>query len=132
MAYFSKLGLNGKVLQVVSVNNDVITDENGIEQEQKGIDFLTEQTNWPVWVQCSYNTKKGQHSLGGTPFRKNYPGIGYKYDEDRDAFIPPKSYRTWVLNEETCQWEPPIAYPDDGQNYKWSHVSESWELVVDE
>ena len=58
MAYFSKLGLNGKVLEVVSVNNDVITDENGIEQEQKGIDFLTEQTNWPVWVQCSCNTKR--------------------------------------------------------------------------
>ena len=97
MAHFSKLGLNGKVLEVVSVNNNVITDENGIEQEQKGIDFLTEQTNWPVWVQCSYNTMKGQHSLGGTPFRKNYPGPGYKYDEDRDAFIPPKAYRTWVL-----------------------------------
>ena len=129
MAYFAKLGLNGKVLKVTSLNNSVLLDSNGVEQEQKGINFLTEKTNWPVWVQGSYNTKKGQHALGGTPLRKHYPGVGYKYDEDRDAFIPPKSYPTWVLNETTCEWEPPIAYPSDGNQYKWSHDSESWVLV---
>mgnify|MGYP003124588143 FL=1 len=86
MAHFAKLGLNGKVLTVKSVNNSVLLDSNGIEQEKKGIDFLTEHTNWPVWVQCSYNTKKGIHLLGGTPFRKNYPGAGYIYDEEKDAY----------------------------------------------
>ena len=129
MASFAKLGLNGEVLEVIVVDNAVITDSNGIEQEQKGIDFLTEHTNWSVWRQTSYNTLKGVHLLGGTPFRKNHAGIGFRYNSDRDAFIPSKSYPTWVLNETTCTWEPPIAYPDDGQHYKWSHVSESWELV---
>ena len=87
MASFAKLGLNGEVLQVVSVNNDTIKDLNNIEQEKLGIDFLTELYNWPVWKQTSYNTRGGVHLLGGTPFRKNHAGIGKRYDSDRDAFI---------------------------------------------
>ena len=76
MASFAKLGLNGKVLSVTTVNNNILLDSQGVEQEQKGIDFLTEHTDWPVWAQCSYNTSEGVHLLGGTPFRKNFPGVG--------------------------------------------------------
>ena len=119
MASFAKLGLNGEVLQVVSVNNDTIKDLNNIEQEKLGIDFLTELYNWPVWKQTSYNTRGGVHLLGGTPFRKNYPGPGYTYDESRDAFIGPQNFPSWVLNEETCSYEAPIAHPMDGNTYIW-------------
>ena len=73
MASFVKLGLNSKVLKVISVSNDVIRDDNGVEQEQKGIDFLTNLYDYPFWMQCSYNTIEGEHTLGGTPFRKNFP-----------------------------------------------------------
>ena len=129
MASFAKLGLNGKVLSVVSVNNNIITDENNIEVEQKGINFLTEMYNWPIWAQCSYNTSEGVHLLGGAPFRKNFPGIDYKYDEDRDAFIPPKSYSNWILDEDTCTWKPPVEKPNDGLPYTWNHDTQSWEQV---
>ena len=129
MASFAKLGLNGKVLSVVSVNNNIITDENNIEVEQKGINFLTEMYNWPIWAQCSYNTSEGVHLLGGTPFRKNFPGIDYKYDEDSDAFIPPKSYSNWILDEDTCTWKPPVEKPNDGLPYTWNHDTQSWEQV---
>tara|TARA_R100001224_G_C3923157_1_gene116031 strand:- start:29 stop:430 length:402 start_codon:yes stop_codon:yes gene_type:complete len=131
MASFAKIGLNGKVLEVIVLNNSVITNDNGIEQEQKGIDFLTEQTNWPVWVQCSYNTKKGVHRLGGTPFRKNYPGVGYIYDEDRDAFRAkkPSAFPSFILNEESCIWEAPVQKPDDGKNYVWNEETQQWDLI---
>ena len=130
MAHFAKLGLNGKVLTITSVNNSVLLDSNGIEQEQKGIDFLTEHTNWPVWVQCSYNTKKGIHLLGGTPFRKNHAGIGFKYDSDRDAFIPskPNLFPSWIIDEDTCVWKAPVVKPDDGQRYLWNEETQQWDL----
>ena len=129
MASFTKLGVNGRVLQVVSLSNDIITDDNKIEQEQKGIDFLTDLYQWPCWVQCSYNTSEGEHKLGGTPFRKNFPGVGWKYDDERDAFIPPKPYPTWVIDEERCVWIPPVAKPDGEENYIWSEESQSWEQI---
>ena len=112
MASFAKLGANGEVLEVVAVDNSVIKNSNGIEQENLGISYLTELYNWPVWKQTSYNTIGGVHTLGGKPFRKNHAGIGGRYDSDRDAFIPKKSYASWVLNEETCQWEAPITMPE--------------------
>ena len=129
MATFAKIGLNGKVIEVHSVVNEVIQDANGVEQEKLGIDFLTNLTKWPIWKQTSYNTKGGVHKLGGTPLRKNHAGIGYKYDEDRDAFIPPKPFDSWTLNEETCIWEAPVAYPDDGKNYVWSEETQQWNLI---
>ena len=128
MASFAKLGLNGEVLQVVSVNNDTIKDLNNIEQEKLGIDFLTELYNWPVWKQTSYNTRGGVHLLGGTPFRKNHAGIGKRYDSDRDAFIGKKPYASWVLNETTCLWEAPVIKPADGQNYTYNEETEKWDL----
>ena len=106
MATFAKIGLDSKVISTLSVHNNELLDSNGTEQEVIGVDFLTNLTGWSLWVQTSYNTHGGVHSNGGTPIRKNHAGIGYTYDEDRDAFIPPKpSGDGWVLNEDTCQWE---------------------------
>ena len=94
MATFAKIGLNNKVIEGLSVHNNVLLDSNGVEQEVNGITFLTTLTGWSIWKQTSYNNN----------FRKNHAGIGYTYDEDRDAFIPPKpSGDGWVLNEDTCQ-----------------------------
>ena len=130
MASFAKIGLNGKVLEVVAVDNSVITDANGVEQEKLGVDFFTQLTNWPIWKKTSYNTKGGVHILGGVPFRKNHPGIGYTYDEDKDAFIPPKPiFNSWVLNEETCQWEAPVALPDTENRYSWNEETKQWDLI---
>jgi hypothetical protein len=78
------------------------------------------------WVQTSYNTQGGVHSDGGTPLRKNYAGVGMTYDSVRDAFIPPQPYASWTLNEDTCRWDSPIAYPDDGKRYTWDEPTTSW------
>ena len=129
MASFAKIGLNSKVIEVLSVNNEVLKDSNGIEQENIGVDFLTKLTGWAIWKQTSYNTNGGVHSLGGTPLRKNHAGIGYTYDEDKDAFIPKKPFNSWILNEDTCRLEAPVVYPNDGQNYKWNETIKNWELV---
>ena len=130
MASFAKIGLNNKVIEVLSLHNNELKDANGVEQEVNGIDFLTKLTGWSIWKQTSYNTLGGVHRLGGTPFRKNHAGIGYTYDEDRDAFIPKKVYASWVLNESTCQWEAPVAYPDDGKRYQWNEETTSWDEIV--
>jgi hypothetical protein len=129
MASFAKIGLNNKVIEVLSVNNEVLKDSNGVEQENIGVDFLTKLTGWAIWKQTSYNTKGGVHSLGGTPLRKNHASIGMTYDEDRDAFIPKKPFNSWILNEDTCRWEAPVAYPDDGQSYKWNESTLTWDIV---
>ena len=129
MAYFSKIGLNNKVIEVQSIANEVLHDSNGVEQEVNGIDFLTKLTGWSIWVQCSYNTHGGVHNKGGTPFRKNFPSKGYTYDEDRDAFIAPKPFNSWILNEDTCLWEAPVAKPDDDNRYNWNETNQAWDLV---
>ncbi len=128
MASFAKIGLNGKVIEVQSVVNEVLHDANGVEQESIGIDFLTKLTGWAVWKQTSYNTHGGVHSSGGTPFRKNHAGIGMTYDEDRDAFIPKKPFNSWILNEDTCLWNAPVAYPTDGKRYSWNETTKNWDL----
>ena len=129
MASFAKIGLNGKVIEVQSVVNEVLHDSNGVEQEVNGIDFLTKLTGWSIWKQTSYNTRGGVHLTGGTPFRKNHASIGYTYDEDRDAFISPKPFNSWILNEDTCLWEAPVAYPDDENIYTWNETNQTWDLV---
>jgi hypothetical protein len=129
MASFAKIGLNGKVIAVHSVVNEVLHDNNGIEREDIGIDFLTKLHGWAIWKQTSYNTIGGVHSSGGTPLRKNHAGIGYTYDEDRDAFIAPKPYASWILNEDTCIWEAPVARPEDDNKYTWNEATVSWDLV---
>jgi hypothetical protein len=130
MASFAKIGLNNKVIEVLSVVNEVLHDSNGVEQEVNGIDFLTKLTGWAIWKQTSYNTHGGVHTNGGTAFRKNFAGIGYTYDETRDAFISPKPYSSWLLNEESCQWESPIPYPQDDNKYTWNETIKNWEVVT--
>ena len=132
MASFAKIGLNGKVIEIQSVVNEVLHDSNGVEQESIGIDFLTKLTGWAIWKQTSYNTLSGVHTKGGIPFRKNFAGIGYTYDEDRNAFIPKKPFNSWVLNEDTCNWEAPISMPSDAsinKKYTWNELTLSWDLI---
>ena len=124
MAHFAKLGTGNIVETVEVVHNDIATTE------QAGADFLNNlYKTRDVWKMTSYNTFGGVHKLGGTPFRKNYASIGYTYDQQRDAFIPPKPFNSWILNEDTCRWEAPIVKPDDGQNYKWNETIQNWELI---
>jgi hypothetical protein len=129
MASFAKIE-NNIVTTVISVVNEVLKDSNGIEQENIGIEFLKTLYNEPnaIWKQTSYNTNGGVHSLGGTPFRKNHAGIGFTYDSQRDAFIPPKPYNSWILNESTCLWNAPVARPQDGQLYTWNEQTLNWIL----
>ena len=124
MAHFAKLGIGNKVEKVEVVSNNIATTE------QAGVDFLNNLygTN-DIWKQTSYNTIGGEHKLGSTPFRKNYAGIGFTYDEIKDAFIPPHPYPSWSLNETTCLWQPPVAYPTDGQRYTWNETNQTWDLV---
>ena len=120
MAYFAKLGTGNIVENVISINNSVITDVNGVEQEQLGVDFINKLYNTrDVWKQTSYNNN----------FRKNYAGIGDQYDQTRDAFIAPKPFNSWVLNEDTCRWESPIPYPQDNNRYNWNEQTLSWDLI---
>ena len=128
MASFAKIGLNNKVIEVLSVVNEVLHDSNGVEREDIGIDFLTKLTGYPVWKQTSYNTHGGVHNNNGTPLRKNHAGIGMTYDEDRDAFIPKKPFNSWILNEQTCLWEAPVAKPNDGKMYNWNETTKNWDL----
>ena len=129
MASFAKIGLNNKVIEVLSVVNEVLHDSNGVEQESIGIDFLTKLTGWAIWKQTSYNTHGGIHKLGGIPLRKNHAGIGYTYDEDRDAFIHKKPFNSWILNEDTCLWEAPVAKPNDDNKYTWNESTLTWDLL---
>ena len=124
MAHFAKLGVGNIIERVEVVSNDIATTE------QAGVDFLNNlYGSRDVWKQTSYNTKGGEHILSGTPFRKNYAGIGWKYDQTRDAFIPPKPFNSWTLNETTCRWDPPVVKPDDGQRYNWNEENQTWDLV---
>jgi len=123
MAHFAKLGAGNIVVAVHIVSNDIATTE------QAGIDFLNNlYKSRDIWRQTSYNTYAGEHSLGGTPFRKNFAGVGYTYDQTKDAFIPPQPYNSWTLNETTCIWDPPVAYPSDGKIYIWNETTRQWEL----
>ena len=120
MAYFAKLGTGNIIEKVISINNSVITDSNGIEQEQLGVDFINKLYNTrDVWKQTSYNNN----------IRKNYAGIGYQYDQQRDAFIAPKPYNSWILNEDTCRWEAPIPMPIDDNRYTWNESTLTWDIV---
>lgn len=125
MAHFAKLDWNNVVTQVTVVNNDVLLDDNGNESEAKGIAFC-QALFGGNWIQTSYNGK----------FRKNYAGKGYTYDSTRDAFIAPQPYPSWVLNEQTCRWEPPIPLPADNDPitnpYLWNEELVQWEKFVPE
>jgi len=123
MAHFAKLDENNLVLEVI-----VVADSDA-PTEAKGQTFLQNlYKNTITYKQTSYNTIAGEHKLGGTAFRKNYAGVGYTYDASKDAFIPPKPFNSWTLNEDTCQWEAPVAYPDDGKSYVWKEDTQTWIL----
>lgn len=120
MAHFAEIGLNNTVLRVIVVHNNECLDENGQESEAKGAEFCRGLFGG-TWVQTSYNGN----------MRKNFAGQGFTYDSGRDAFIPPKPFASWVLNETTCRWDPPIPYPNDGNRYSWDENTTSW-LIVSE
>lgn len=116
MAHFAQLDENGLVLQVIVVHNNELLDESGQESEAKGIAFCQQLLGHGRWVQTSYNGS----------FRKNFAGIGHTYDSQRDAFVAPRPYASWSLNENTCRWEPPVPYPSDGKHYTWNEATVSW------
>ena len=118
MAHFAQLE-NNIVTKVIVVSNQDILDENGQESEQKGIDFCSNLLGG-TWIQTSYNAK----------IRKNYAGVGYTYDEGRDAFIAPKPYNSWLLDETTAQWKAPVDYPTDDKKYTWDENTTSWKELV--
>jgi hypothetical protein len=115
MAHFAKV-TDGKVTQVIVAEPEFFAT------------FV--DTSPGEWIQTSYNTYGGLHATGGTPLRKNYAGIGYTYDRTRDAFIPPQPYPSWTLNDTTCLWESPVAYPTDGKRYTWTESAQQWTEVV--
>jgi hypothetical protein len=138
MGSFVKLNKDNYVIQGVSLLNEVFTI-NDIEIEQIGIDFLNNLYNTnDRWLKMSYNTRGGIHyqADNNTPsqdqskaFRKNAAGIGYYYDSIRDAFIPPKPFPSWTLNEQTCLWQSPIPYPNDGKMYQWNEEIGNWKEI---
>lgn len=130
MAHFAELNSDSIVLRVVVVPDD---------QQQRGHEFLANDLGLGgTWIQTSYNTRAGQHEGGKTPLRKNFAGIGFKYDAQRDAFIPPKPFDSWTLNEQTCLWEAPVAMPASVRDpvtkrmkrYAWDEPTVSWVEVT--
>ena len=120
MAHFAKLDQSNIVEQVIVVHNNELLDENGNESEQKGIDFCQSLFGADTkWAQTSYNGN----------IRKNYAGIGSYFDEARDAFIYPKPFDSWVLDEQTCRWEAPVEHPEDDGIYTWNESTLAWDLV---
>ena len=120
MAHFAKLDENNLVIDVNVVSNETLNSQPFPDSEPIGIMFLTEWSGGHTnWKQTSYNNN----------FRKNYASIGYTYDAALDAFIPPQPFLSWTLNEKTCQWDPPIQYPDDNKYYQWNEEMQTWDLV---
>lgn len=123
MAHFAEVDSNNIVQRVLVIAN---------EEEYRGQEFLANDLGLGgTWLKTSYNTFGGVHSFGGTPLRKNYAGIGFSYDSARDAFIPPKPHNSWLLDEDTCLWEPPKPYPTDGAMYVWNETTTNWEEVTE-
>lgn len=131
MANFAKIGLNNVVIDVQFIDNISAMTPQGVESEEVAYAFLTKVFGHQTWLETSFNTRGGVHALGGTPLRKNYAGVGYTYDSQRDAFIPPKPFASWVLNEDTCLWDAPVAAPDDGKIYVWDEDAQNWVEVTE-
>ena len=145
MAHFAKLGANGKVISVLTLDNKDMLNADGVEDETVGQQYLELNNNWPaqMWIQTSYNTSGNKHKLGGTPFRGNYAGIGYEWDEDNNIFWPKKPYASWVNDTTTAQWKSPIGdapaltAEQTSQNeaethdwiYNWNEANQSWDLT---
>ena len=145
MAHFAKLGTNGKVIQVLTLDNKDMLNADGVEDETVGQQYLERHNNWPaqMWIQTSYNTSNNQHKLGGTPFRGNYAGIGHTWDEDNQIFWPKKPFASWVKLISEARWQSPIGdapeltQEQQDQNaadthrwfYSWNEENQSWDLT---
>jgi hypothetical protein len=147
MAHFAKLGANGKVIQVLTLDNKDMLNANGIEDESVGQFYLETHNNWPaqMWIQTSYNTAGNKHNSGddSKAFRGNYAGIGYTWDEDNQIFWPKKAYPSWVKNTTDARWQSPIGdapaltAEQESQNqsgtnswyYEWNEDGQSWDLT---
>ena len=151
MAHFAKLGANGKVIQVLTMDNDKMLNADGVEDEGVGQQYLEHHNNWPaqMWIQTSYNTVGNTHKNSKTPFRGNYAGIGYTWDEDDQIFWPKKPYASWVKNTTDARWQSPIGdapaltAEQESQNtaadentpathrwhYVWNEANQSWDLT---
>ncbi len=145
MAHFAKLGANGKVIQVLTLDNKDMLNADGVEDESVGQQYLETHNNWPaqMWIQTSYNTQGNQHRNGGTPFRGNYAGIGSEWDEDNQIFWSKKPYPSWVKHIESASWKSPIgdapaltaeqtSQNEAGThmwNYVWNETNQSWDLT---
>jgi len=145
MAHFAKLGSNGKVIQVLTLNNNDMLNADGVEDETVGQQYLELHNNWPaqMWIQTSYNTSGGVHKDGGTAFRGNYAGIGYTWDEDDQIFWPKKPHASWVKNNSEARWQSPIgdapALTDEQESqniaethrwsYVWNETNTTWDLT---
>ena len=138
MAHFAKLGANGTVIAVLTLNNSDMFNASGVEDETVGQQYLELHNNWPaqMWIQTSYNTQGGQHKNGGTPFRGNYAGIGYTWDEEDQIFWPKKPYASWVKHIPSASWKSPIgdapALTEEQiiakSRYEWNETGQSWDL----
>jgi hypothetical protein len=145
MAHFAKLGANGKIIQVLTLDNKDMLNADGVEDESVGQQYLETHNNWPaqMWIQTSYNTISNTHKLGGTPFRGNYAGIGYTWDEDDQIFWSKKPYASWVKDTTTANWKSPIGdapaltAEQEAQNeanthrwsYVWNEAGQTWDLT---
>jgi len=145
MAHFAKIGMNGKVIAVLTMGNKDMLNADGVEDERVGQQYLERHNNWPgpMWIQTSYNTTANTHKLGGTPLRGNYAGIGYTWDEDNNIFWPKKPYASWVKNTTDARWQSPIgdapaltaeqesqnAANNNRWNYSWNEAGQSWDLT---
>lgn len=139
MAHFAKIGLNGKVIAVLTLNNIDMLNSLGVEEESIGQQYLELHNNWPsqLWIQTSYNTQCGKHNKGGIPFRGNYAGIGYTWDEENNIFWPKKPYPSWIKHIPTASWKSPIGdAPELTEEqkiskdfYRWNEETKSWDLI---
>jgi hypothetical protein len=147
MAHFAKIGMNGKVIAVLTCGNGDMLNADGVEDESVGQQYLERHNNWPakMWIQTSYNTRGNKHSSGddSKAFRGNYAGIGYTWDEDDNIFWPKKPYPSWVKNLTTASWDSPIGQPPaltveqkaevdagtHGWRYDWNEANQSWDLT---
>ena len=147
MAHFAKLGANGKVIQVLTMDNDKMLNADGVEDETVGQQWLETHNNWPaqMWIQTSYNTSGNTHNSGDNSkaFRGNYAGIGYTWDEDNNIFWPKKPYASWVKDTTTARWQSPIGDPpaftaeqtsqNEANTHRWSYIwneaNQSWDLT---
>lgn len=122
MAHYALLNYKNIVTKVVTG-----IDEDSVDQN---LELVYQQKFGQLCKRTSYNTMGGVHREGGTPYRKNFACVGDTYDETRDAFIPPKPYDSWILNEDSCLWEAPVEYPNDGEQYTWNEETQTWDLII--